>query len=149
MAGLYTNHLQTCVWLTRNENELTKQERVRVWQLIDGEPTEAERQELVQIRKKYDRAFQLQLQLAACQNVIDKIEARRNQVKSLEPEKCELLFDDKKIAEVISSLRAENEELKIKVSRLKDELHWSKVEAASAWQSSERNSKVWLKSISK
>lgn len=144
MAGLYTNHLQTCVWLTRNENELTKQERVRVWQLIDGEPTEAERQELVQIRKKYDRAFQLQLQLAACQSVIDKIEARRNQVKSLEANQCEILIDDGKILSAFANLKAENEDLKIQIARLKDEVHWGRVELSSAWQTAERNKQCQL-----
>lgn len=148
-GGLYSNHLKTCVWIARNENELTKAERLRAVEIIEGEPTEAERQELVAIRRKYDKPFNLQCEMALTEQKLNAIIDKQHRTKAIEPASFEVLIDDKKVMETLYNLKSENEELKIKIARLKDELHWSNVEKASAWQASERATKTWLNRASK
>ena len=143
-GGLYANHLKTCVWIARNENELTRAERLKAYEIIEGEPTEAERRELVAIRRKYDKPFNLQCEMAATNQKIDAILDKQHRTKALQPAAYEDLRDERKVMETLCNLKSENEELKIKIARLKDELHWSNVEKASAWQASERATNTWL-----
>ena len=140
-SSLYLNVLETQEWFIRNENELSKAE-FREWIEINNRASysDDERRLLSDIRKKYDEAYRLSLELRKTAGQIDAL--NKPKTKALPAASCEVLIDDKKLVEKIAALKGKEQYWKARCHRAEDKNHWLQVELQGLKQTTSINEKA-------